>query len=179
MVRHHSSHLYGRTLVAPMYGKYLRRPMVFLAGPIQCAPRWQDDAVSILHRFAPEIHIANPRRDDASYGHGDFSAQLYAEQVDWETWHLRRSARNGGIIFYLTSELEHRCDRAYAQTTRFEIGEWKERCMRDGTLLVIGIENGFTGAKYIRRRFAQDCPRVPVCESLEETCSEMVRLLRQ
>jgi hypothetical protein len=141
-------------------------PLVFLAGPIQGAPAWQAEAIRILGELAPHAHVANPRRD---YAPGEFE---YAAQVDWETHHLRRAAADGVILFWLAHEAEHECGRAYAQTTRFELAEWKVRHERDGIRLVVGIEDGFTGAKYIRRRLAQDCPAVPVCASLAEACQQ-------
>jgi hypothetical protein len=145
-------------------------PVIFLAGPIQGAPLWQDQAVALLLDQAPPIHIASPRR---KYTPGEFE---YDAQVDWETHYLRRAAKEGCILFWLANEATHRCDRAYAQTTRFELAEWKLRHERDGTKLVVGIENGFTGAKYIKRRFEQDCPRVPLCVTLEETCRTAAQL---
>jgi len=148
-------------------------PVVFLAGPIQGAPLWQLEAVRHLHELMPEIHVANPRRD---YFPGEFE---YDAQVDWETHHLRRAAVGGVILFWLAKEETHSCDRAYAQTTRFELAEWKVRHERDGAKLVIGIEDGFTGAKYILRRFAQDCPGVPVCASLREACAAVVEMIRR
>lgn len=145
-------------------------PIVFLAGPIQGAPLWQLDATRLLLELMPELHVANPRRSDDTEVH-------YDAQVDWETHHLRRAAGTGVILFWLAREETHRCDRAYAQTTRFELAEWKVRHERDGVKLAVGIDDGFTGAKYIRRRLAQDCPGVPVCDSLRETCGAVVRLL--
>jgi hypothetical protein len=67
--------------------------------------------------------------------------------------------------------------RLFLPPTYTELAEWKVRHERDGAKLVIGIEDGFTGAKYIRRRFAQDCPGVPVCDTLGQTCEAAVRLL--
>ena len=148
-------------------------PMVFLAGPIQCAPPWQADAIRYLHELMPDLPIANPRR---GYSPGEFE---YAAQVDWETHHLRRAAAGGVILFWLANEGTHRCDRAYAQTTRFELAEWKVRHERDGVKLTVGIEDGFTGARYIRHRFMQDCPTVPVCDTLRMTCESAVRLLNE
>lgn len=146
-------------------------PVVFLAGPIQGAALWQVEAAGHLHELMPALHVASPRRvnkdEDVSYD----------AQVDWETHHLRRAAATGVILFWLAREETHRCDRAFAQTTRFELAEWKVRHERDGARLVIGIDDGFTGAKYIRRRFAQDCPAVPVYDTLRATCEAAVRLL--
>jgi hypothetical protein len=57
------------------------------------------------------------------------------------------------------------------------LAEGKERHQHDGAPLVVGIEEGFTGARYNRRRFAQDCPEVPIESSLEETCRAALRAL--
>ena len=165
-------------LVAPRY-ESIEGPLIFLAGPIQGAPPWQDDAIRILQEIAPDIHLANPRREGAHYKKGEFAQELYNEQVDWETHHLRRAADDGLILFWLAKEAEHRCDRAYGQSSRFEIGEWKKEHESIGTPLVVGIDVGFTGGRYIRRRFGQDCPDVPIIGSLEETCKKAIELLHQ
>lgn len=145
-------------------------PLIFLAGPIQGAPPWQDAAARLLLEAAPAIWVASPRRPRRD----DFS---YAEQVDWETWHLRRAAERGVILFWLAREVEHSCERAYAQTSRFELAEWKLRHERDGAGLVVGIEDGFSGERYIRRRLGQDCPGIPICASLEATCQAALGLI--
>lgn len=163
-------------------------PLIFLAGPIQWgADAWHDVAAVLLHALAPDIVVASPRRDpvtsaalwnkrEDATATGDFPAAAYDEQVDWETEHLRRAGETGCVMFWLARETDHNCARPHAQTTRFELAEWKERAARDHARLVIGIEAGFTGARYIRRRFAQDVPRVPVCDSLEATCRAAVAL---
>ena len=145
-------------------------PVVFLAGPIQGAPDWQTDAVRTLAELAPALTVANPRRD---YPPGAFD---YAAQVDWETAHLRRAAADGVILFWLAREVVPVPGRSYAQTTRFELAEWKVRHERDGTRLVVGIEEGFSGERYIRHRFGQDCPRVPLVSSLSEACVSAAEL---
>lgn len=142
--------------------------VIFLAGPIQGAPMWQDRAIRYIQEFDKIIHIASPRRD---YIDTQF---VYNAQVDWETYYLNRAARDGTILFWLAKEDEHNCERPYAQTTRFELGEWKVKHERDGINLVVGIDEGFTNKKYIIRRLSQDCPKVPICTTLEETCQKAV-----
>ncbi len=44
-------------------------PLIFLAGPIQGAPDWQSEAISIIHDIDPAIAIASPRKD---YPEGEF-----------------------------------------------------------------------------------------------------------
>lgn len=151
-------------------------PLVFLAGPIQGAAGWQQEAIAYINSARPDFWIANPRRDIPDGG--DFTEDMYNEQVDWETLHLRHAGAYGVVLFWLAREARHLCHRAYAQTTRFELAEWKERHCRDGAKLVVGIEQGFTNEYYIRRRMTQDCPDVPMPDTLEETCRLGIRLLQ-
>jgi hypothetical protein len=160
----------GIVILPPQYVA-VEGTLVFLAGPIQGAPDWQDRAIHFFHDLAPDFHLACPR------GLSMPAKFDYAAQVDWETHHLRLAAQQGAILFWLAREVYHRCDRAYAQTTRFELAEWKVRHERDGVRLVVGIDEGFSGARYIRHRLGQDCPGIPMVESLEAACRAAVMML--
>jgi hypothetical protein len=164
------------SLVLPPNYLKIDGPMIFLAGPIQGAYDWQKDAISLIHSDAPDVYVASPRRQSAL--RGDFKKGMFDEQVDWEIYHMRLAGENGVVLFWLTKEFEHICDRAYAQTSRFELAEWKARHEGNGAKMVVGIEEGFTGMRYILRRFSQDCPDVPLLRTLEETCREAVKLIR-
>jgi hypothetical protein len=146
-------------------------PLVFLAGPIQGAPDWQTDALRWFQTQAPNLAIASPRH---AYAPGEFD---YIAQVEWETYYLRRAAQRGVILFWLAREVVSVPNRCYGQTTRFELAEWKVRHERDGVPLVVGIEEGFSGARYIRHRLRQDCPAIPLVESLEQACRAAVELI--
>ena len=159
----------GRVCLPPDITE-LKGGVIFLAGPIQGAADWQHEAVKILRSLDPNFHIANPRR---KYLDGEF---VYRQQVDWETYYLNRAAKNGVILFWLAKEYEHLPSRAYAQTSRLEFGEWKAKHEWGLAKLAVGIEEGFSGRRYIGHRMAQDCPDIPVNGSLEETCAEAVRI---
>lgn len=148
----------------------MTRPVIFLAGPIQMAQDWQKEAFEIIKKLNRRVIIASPKRE---YKAEDFD---YGKQVDWETFHLRRAASKGTIMFWLPKESYKINGRAYVQTSRIELGEWKVRHERDGTKLTVGIEPGFSGEKYIRRRFGQDCPEVPIFDNLADTCYSAVEL---
>ncbi|HSX15017.1 MAG TPA: nucleoside 2-deoxyribosyltransferase domain-containing protein [Candidatus Saccharimonadales bacterium] len=160
----------GRVIQPPEIVK-LEGQTIFLAGPIQGALDWQSQAIAIISKLSSPTNIANPRRQ---YLDGQFD---YAKQVDWETHYLRQAAENGVILFWLAREQIHDHDRAYAQTSRFELAEWKIRHERDGINLAIGIESGFSGARYITKRLNQDCPDIIIQDSLEKTCREALELL--
>jgi len=159
-------------LILPLEYAEITSPLVFLAGPIQGSRDWQKEAINFIRKIAPEINIANPRR---KYLPEEF---VYEKQVDWETYYLRRAGKNGCVMFWLAKEFKHECDRAYAQTSRFELGEWKVMHQHEGAKLVVGIENGFNNARYIKRRLCQDCPNVPVLSDLEKTCRKATELAR-
>lgn len=149
-------------------------PAVFLAGPIQGASDWQEDAFRLLRELAPGLHVSSPRRPGEAKG--DFTDVMYDDQVAWEARWLRRCGAQGAILFWLAKEVEHVPGRAYAQTTRFELGEWVARSHLGLARLVVGIEPGFPGARYVSRRLRQSCPQAPLCDTLEETCWEAARL---
>ena len=152
--------------------------IIFLAGPIKGAEQWQEKAITLIRGLDKSVIIASPRKKGETYS-DDYSEEKYLHQVEWETHHLRRAGKEGVILFWLAKEKDHFCTRAYAQTTRFELAEWKVRHERDGTLLVVGIERGFSGGDYIRRRLTEDCAHIPICSTLQETCEKAMELLKQ
>jgi len=163
----------GESVLRPPEIVDVRGKVVFLAGPIQGAPDWQAEAIEIIHEMDSGLVVASPRKE---YEPDTF---VYDRQVDWETHYLNRAAKLGAIIFWLANQVEETPGRSYAQTSRFELGEWKQRHQQDGTNLVVGIEEGFGNARYIRRRLSQDCPDVSLHDSLYDTCEVTIDLLRQ
>jgi len=158
-------------ITAPDYGE-AEGALVFLAGPIQGAEDWQRIAIELISKGNPSLNIASPRGD---YSRRQFD---YNTQVDWETHYLNQAAKSGAILFWLAKEKEHMCKRAYAQTTRFELGEWLTKYRFDKNLkLSLGIEPGFSGEKYLRRRIGQDNPEIMICSTLEDVCEDVIRKL--
>ena len=155
-------------ILAPDYQKF-ENPLVFLAGPIPGAEDWQGKAISLILAGDPSLDIASPRGD---YSQREF---VYDEQVDWETHYLNEAAGTGGILFWLANEKEHDCGRAFAQTTRFELGEWLTKYSQNKSFVMsIGIEDGLTGDRYLRRRIMQDYTELHISSTLEGVCGNMV-----
>ncbi len=146
--------------------------VIFLGGPIQGAPEWQYQAADIIYNIDSAVVVASPRKD---YEPGTFE---YEKQVDWETYFLRKAGRTGVVAFWLAAQTIDTPGRAYAQTSRFELAEWKMKHELEGAKLTIGIEEGFGNARYIRRRFGQDAPEVEIADSLEAMCANAVDLLK-
>ncbi len=142
--------------------------VIFLAGPIQGAEDWQAKAVNILLPKLQDIVIASPRRVVTP---SEFN---YEEQVNWESYHLNLAGTNGVILFWLAKEVMSLPGRSYAQTTRAELFEWKERHINRNAKLVVGIEPGFTGERYIRMRLSQDCPDIEIQDNLGNLCRKTI-----
>ncbi len=171
----------GRVITPPTYlsieeWEEIGRNFVFIGGPIQGAADWQSDAIKRLHSLESKITIFSPRRIEKTVG--DYSQEKYIEQVDWERSHLKKSWRKGVVMFWLAKEYEHHCDRSYAQTSRVELAESKLRHEINWSKLVVGIESGFSGERYIRKIFSGDCPDVKIYDNLKETCEEAIRLTK-
>lgn len=169
-----------KILTAPEYCNYEdfdKESLIFLAGPIQGAPNWQNKAIDYFSKRIDTI-IANPRR--AVEREGNFDTKKYNEQVEWEGYHLNAAEKYGVIMFWLAKEEKHDCSRAYAQTTRFELAEHVAYTVAPfrKPKLAIGVEEGFSGAKYIRKRVPEMNNELKIYSTLEETCDETIRLMK-
>lgn len=126
---------------------------VFLAGPIQGAPEWQNTLPDL-----PNVVYLSPRRSD-------YTGFNWDEQVAWENTSLRIA---DVVLFWIPAEVEHIEGRDYAQTTRTEIGEYLAR----GKKVIMGIYEGFPGRRYIATKFTQYGGKA-VHNSLEGCVSEL------
>ncbi|MBT3397718.1 hypothetical protein HOA55_02970 [archaeon] len=168
----------GKVILPP---NYPNDPLIFLAGPIQGAPEWHDPAIRIIHAKDLEINIASPSRSVSEEYLNQNLAKFgnrFPEQVDWESKHLRQAADHGAILFWMPKEKTHFCERAYAQTTRFELGEWATKSKYGKCDLAVGIQPGFPGESYIRRRLHQDLPDLKIHITLRETCWDAIEKAR-
>lgn len=130
--------------------------IVFFAGPIQGAPEWQEDFIKILEKefkdvkLKKNIVIASPKRIE-KFNKDEFS---YDEQVNWESYYLDKASKQGIIVFWLPVEKEKVKGRSYAQTSRFEIGEWFAKGQNIKNFkIIVGYEKEFEGVRYISKKF--------------------------
>ena len=165
-------------VIYPVNYLEINEPLIFLAGPIQGALDWQKEAIEIIHEAVPNLWIANPRRE---YFPDDPEGQEYIKQIKWERYHLRKAETNGVVMFWLAKEVEHDPKRAYAQTSRVELAEIKGKIPHTtpSIKLVVGIEDGFSGARYLRYIFQEGCPYVPLLDTLQNTCQKAVEIITE
>lgn len=134
-------------------------PLVFLAGPVQGALDWQTYCAQQILENDSTYAVASPRR--TSRDQLQFDAD---EQVAWEHSALERARSFGVLAFWLaaqnTSDTSYPKNRAYAQTTRIELGKaigWKQ--FQPDLPVIIGIDplyttNGGGSEGYIHREAA-------------------------
>lgn len=132
---------------------------VFLAGPIQGAPEWQYTLPEL-----DNVVWLSPRTD--KWLLNDFN---HTEQVQWETDALRMA---NIVLFWIPEEVEHVEGRAYAQTTRFELGENLAR----GKRIVLGAYGECPGRKYFEYKATKYKNVIggKVCYTLDE-CVEVLK----
>lgn len=152
-------------------------PAIFLNGPIQGTSDWQEEAIKIIHWGNPQIWIFNPRRDQP-FATGD--QKEYGLQVHWEIYFrdLISHKKTGINLFWLAKERYHDSTRAYAQTTRVETGISVMERKYSGAKIILGVEDGYTGARYLREVIKHYCPEVIVHDNLMATCNEALKLLK-
>lgn len=160
-----------KVIIPPEANQDFFHQLLFLAGPIAGAPNWQELVIQKLKQFentgdsfrgfSKELAIANPRKE---YPKGEF---VFERQVDWESFHLKKAST---ILFWLPKEETHIPDRAYAQTSRFELAEWltKKKYYEKykDKQIIVGIEDGFPGKDYIMRRLQTEF-QIPVYHDLD------------
>jgi len=161
----------GRIVVPPAIVE-VELPLVFLAGPIQGTDDWQSAAARLLQRDAAWLDIASPR--DPSWSALDPGG--YRRQIDWEHHYLDLAADSGVIMFWLANETVHDCSRAYAQTSRFELGEAMMRHLWLGAAVIVGIDSRFPNGRYLAYTLGKKAPAIPVFRTLEETCRRTVEI---
>lgn len=141
----------------------VKQKTIFLAGPIRGAADWQSE---LCESFSDtELVFANPRRVN-------MSAQCnWDKQVEWETFYLNNSDI---IVFWLPGESEHIPGRDYAQTTRFELGEWLAKSKyQKNKRIIVGVADEIYGKRYFAKRIRDGYPNVYFCDTFDEVKSKL------
>lgn len=178
------------------YGNEIRKnekietnlPIIFLAGPIRNAPKWQEAAIRIFLERNESLFIASPTRELGLdlmqlLEQGEFiNYEAFSRQRAWEQYYLYSASKKGCIIFYLPKELEEKefSDKLYAHITMMEIGEWIARCKTDKKInIVIGTDGNFPEWSTIEFEIKSELPEVQICSSLKETIETALNLCRK
>jgi hypothetical protein len=165
------------------YIEHLDKPLIFLAGPIRSAPEWRDKAIDMIFSREQDIIIASPQRGvkDALEKYVlTCNIPYFPRQRAWERHYLDIASRTGAILFWLPGEAQHNCKKVYGAMTRIELGQWMTNYRHDNSLRIcIGSDGNFPELDAIKYDLSLDAPNIPIKESLEETCLEAIRLVKQ
>jgi len=164
-------------------------PLMFLAGPINGAPDWQERVIGTLLCEVPEIYIASPKMHlNLPQGVNPLTSNTkFQYTTDWERHYLAEASKKGAIMFWLPKQAytmpvdsDTGFHKPYARDTRGELGEWRGRMISDPSIrLVIGGEEAFDGIDVIKRNFWAVKPDMPFYSTLEETCYAAIDMCRR
>ena len=152
-------------------------PAVFLAGPVQGAPDWQTPLADDLLRQNDDIIVFSPRRNEVDQQRFDAD-----EQKDWEFVSRDRTRLLGVTAFWWEAQdpgIAYPQGRAYAQTTRIEMGMTLGWRTYDPTVsIVVGFDPMYTkkgGGSERYLRSACEASGIPVTDSREGLVNEILR----
>ena len=175
-------------------------PLVFLIGPIQGTSDWQSPAAWWLLDRLPNLFVASPRskmwREDLPCTEKD---RLYKVQTHWEHTYIRevmnrvidppKGVARAAIVAFCAKEEVHDPSRAFAQTTRYEIGKilgWiNGRLGRDIFLnsdrlelpdgVFIGAHPDYFGRRYLENDLISEGRQL--YSTIEEVCGKTFEYL--
>src|SRR3989338_8562800 len=123
---------------------------------------------------APLIFLAGPIRSAPNWQ--DEAINLLFSQEPY----LVIASKTGAILFWLPGEAEHDCQKVYGAMTRVEIGQWMTRYNFDKHVrFCVGSDGKFPELNIIEFDLKMDAYDKDIKKTLEETCSEAVRLAHQ
>ena len=159
-------------LFAPEYTRNLKK-VIFLAGPIQDAELWHQRAIDYIQKKYKNYDILCPY----NFERKEF---IHLEQIEWETDYLKYASENGGILFWLANQNNETPGRTYAQTTRFELGEWIAKHSCDNNINIsIGYDSKFHGIQYIKERILYDKLSISVSKTLEQAIDNLIKKIEE
>lgn len=173
----------GKLIIPKTYVQELAAPLIFLAGPIRSAPNWQDKAIDFLFSQKSDLIIASPRRgvrDKIAPYIVTGDENYFPRQRAWERHYLDIASKTGAILFWLPGEAEHDCQKVYGAMTRVEIGQWMTNYKHDNSVrFCVGSDGKFSELNTVEFDLKLDAPDKDIKKTLEETCTEAVRLACQ
>jgi len=170
----------SQLIIPKTYVKNLDAQLIFLAGPIRSAPNWQDEAIEFLFSQGKNLIIASPRRgirNKISEYIIEGDENYFPRQRAWERHYLELASKKGAILFWLPGEEKHDCQKVYGAMTRIELGQWMTNYRNNNSVkFCVGTDGKFPEMEIIEYDLSLDAPDKKIFNSLEETCTEALKL---
>jgi len=130
-------------------------PALFLAGGITDCPNWQQVAVQLVRQAGIDWVILNPRR-----GHAVDEENTVAEQVAWESRHLRLAR---AVLFWFPAST------SVQPIALYELG-W---CVASAKPLAVGAEPGYPRRRDVILQLSLARAEIAVRSTLAETVADL------
>ena len=170
----------GSIILPNTFSETHGRPVIFLAGPIRCAPKWHAEAIAYLLEKSPDILIAAPVRQIPD----TFNKQIlegvpnhFHRQRAWEHHYLDLAAKHGCVLFWLPGPAEANPNKVYGAMTRVELGQWITKIKHDpASRVVFGSDGKFPEISTVMYDMSLDAPRHRLHATLKDTCDAALRV---
>ena len=84
-----------------------------------------------------------------------------------------------GVSLWLPGEESHDCNKVYGAMTRLELGQWMSNYRHNNSIkFCVGSDGKFLELGTIAYDLQLDAPNKMIYETLEETCSEALKLIK-
>lgn len=143
---------------------------IFLAGPIMGALNWRKNLIYRLNKINKDFLIFNPQKIQKPEEYN------LSVQVEWERSNMIRSSTNGVLIFWFANQETERESGSFAQTSRFEIGEFIKRKEENKELnIIVGFDTAFEHESYIKYKCEK--LKIPIVYSFDDLVKEIEKIL--
>lgn len=146
----------------------LKDNFFFLLGP-NAVPPWQEQAITLIQTANTKVEIISPCHPN--HNPSRLSDAENRRLAIWELHYLREAWKRGILLCWFPAEQEHRCDEPFAQNCRDEFGRSIEQHIHNRARLVVGIEPGYGGGRFLRTALEVDCQDLKVPTTLAATCN--------
>lgn len=161
----------------------LEGSLVYLAGPINGAPRWRDKVIKYFFGFegdlGGEIVAISPERrlDDSLNGYVlKNGGRLFIRQWEWERFYAKKILGSKGVVMFWFPGSAENVDN-YGEKAKEEFGVWIQRYLSQRAFeLCVGSDGNFPGWEVIRHYLAVHAPEVSPKTTLIDTCKEALRV---
>ncbi len=165
-------------------------PLIFLEGPVQGAPDWQEEFAEALIARNDNVAVATPRplqehEDALRSSNEEIAEQASDRQVAYEYYARMRTFQFGAYALWWAAQdptIPYKEGRVYGKTTNVEIGElWGIHLLHPDFPMVIGYDpefkpSGANSKNYILRNHA--LMGIPTHDSLKSMEGAMDELLQ-
>lgn len=167
--------LYPKDIIKPNY------PVLFLAGPILGAPRWQAEALQYLADKDLPITAAVPIRYVPEglerFGYPNITSE---RQRNWERHYLDLAYGAGAVVFWMPGQIEPVSGKGYGSTTRVELAVTHTRKLLGQDLsFFVGTDGNFQDYRISEFDLLTDCPDTPIYTDMYEMLDATVKAILQ